>query len=336
MAITNNGTASFDLPDVSVTAPATPPQAPVIAPTAQSPYAVRRINVTFQLGTGNFGQSGANTLALGNLRVFVHLENVVSPHMGSTLVMRVYGMTLDHMNALSRAGLLYGGYMNSVTVQAGDDVVGMATVFTGTIIEAYPDFESADPRQRFFYVSAQGTGSAIRFQPIAPASFPGPTSAAQQLQQVCGAAGINFQNNGVSAVLSPSYYPGTAWQQIGAIVRAANCNAHYYGVSNTLSVWPKTPPAAGSAGSTTLIISPQTGMVGYPKFQQNTIIVRVLFSPTTAITPGTKVLIQSSLAAANNALIQANIIMFDLESQLPGGPWEATIEGVSASAAGAS
>ena len=85
----------------------------------QSPYAERAITLTFQLGKGDFGGSGADTLTIAGLRVVVHVELVLLPGTGVGII-RVYGMTLNHMNALTQAGLVYAARKNYVAVQAGD------------------------------------------------------------------------------------------------------------------------------------------------------------------------------------------------------------------------
>jgi hypothetical protein len=307
------------LGDVSVQA-----QAPAAAQASplQVPYAVRQINLTFQLGTGSFGAGGQNTLTASGLQVVCHVEAVVFPQMGGILTMKVYGMTLDQMNAISVAGLLWAGRQNTVLVQAGDATLGLSTVFKGLIVEAYPVLDTA--QDAHFYVHAD-VWTLARLKPVSPTSYPGAVPAASAIEGMAKTAGFNFQNDGVTGVLNAPYFPGTIGQQVAAAVRAANCFAYLDGATNTLVIWPKnaaTPPTA------TIVVSPASGMIGYPKFQKNTIIVTTLFNPQIALRPSLSVLVQSQLAAANNAKLTITKVSYDLASQLPGGPWEATIEGV--------
>lgn len=116
---------SITLPDVVNVANAPPP--PVVS-TLQALYARRKIDVTFRLGMGDFGAAGADQLTLTGLRVYAHLQGVGSPHMSSEAIIRIYGMSLDHMNAVSKAGLLFDARQNFVQVDAGDEVSGMTTV----------------------------------------------------------------------------------------------------------------------------------------------------------------------------------------------------------------
>lgn len=316
----SSGVPSTTLGDVPVAAPA--PTGAALS----TPYAVRQIRLTFQLGAGPYGQQltfdgSANTITLSGLRVICHVDKVTFPQMGSTLVMKVYGMSLDHMNALSKAGLLYDSRENTVLVEAGDAVLGLSTVFRGIVNEAFPSLDTAEDAH--FHVVAQ-TWPLAQLRPVAPTSYPGAVSAASAIQAMATVGGFNFQNDGVTAVLSSPYFPGTVWQQVQSAVRGANCFAFLDDTTNTLVIWPKNAPTPPTA---TLTVSPQTGMIGYPKFQQRTIIVRMTFSPQYVVRPSLTLLVRSSLAAANNARLRVTSVAYDLASQMPDGPWEATIEG---------
>jgi hypothetical protein len=84
------------------------------------------------------------------------------------------------------------------------------------------------------------------------------------------------KNNGVDVTLQSPYFPGTAWQQVQRVIQAANCAAAYDDVSKTLTIWPKT---GGSPTGNAVVFSPETGMIGYPEFEQNRIRVRTVFAP---------------------------------------------------------
>lgn len=309
-----NTTDLGELPEVTVTA------APASSLSTASPYAVRAINLTIQLGTGSFGSSGENTVTLTGLRVIVQVEQAALPTTGMATV-RVYGITLSMMNTLSRAGLVWQDRTNKISIQAGDNISGMATIFNGQIIEAYPDF-SQMPNSAFVMICSPTTG--IQLKPVVPSSYPGQTSASSIFQQLAKQAGLQFENNGVNTMLASPYLPGTVFQQIQACARAANCFACVDSVANTLAIWPKTGNRSGSPAT----ISPQTGMIGYPTFQQRQIIVRTLFDPS--VTPsgstGKQVTVQSQLASANGNWTITRID-YNLASQMPDGPWEMTITG---------
>ena len=284
---------------------------------SQSPYAERAITLTFQLGKGDFGGSGANTLTIAGLRAVVHVEYVILPSTGMAVI-RVYGMTLDHMNALSQAGLVYAARRNYVAVQAGDAQSGMTTVFNGTIIEAYPDMREM-PNTAFFIRASPS--QVIQLKPVAPVSFSGATPVPTALNSILKGTGFTLENGGVNTVLASPYFPGAAWAQILSCVRAANCFAHLDPVKKVLAIWPKD----GSRSGSTPEIGPDTGMIGYPEFQANQIRVRARFDPAIRSSVGQKIKINSQLQAANGEFVVVNMTL-DLASQMPDGPWEAAIE----------
>ena len=312
--------SSITLPEVVNTA--TPVSSSVSA--LQAPYASRKIDLTFTLGTGDFGISGLNQLTFSGLRVYAHLVNVIFPHMASECLIRVYGMSLNHMKQLSVAGLLYEGRKNNtVQVSAGDDTSGMTTVANATIVEAYPNLNGAAD-ERHFYVYASGIIPEIQLKPTTPSSYPGSVPVSQILQTLVGQVGYTLQNNSVNATLAQPYFWGTIWQQIQSCVRAADCFAYLDTINRILIIWPKN---AAPPSNTTVTVSPATGMIGYPEFEMTRIIVRTLFSPMFAVGPGGTVLVQSTLGAANNAMLTLNLVVHDLASQLPGGPWMTTLVG---------
>ncbi|HZK89495.1 MAG TPA: hypothetical protein VFC56_05040 [Stellaceae bacterium] len=283
----------------------------------QSPYAERAITLTFQLGKGDFGGSGADTLTIAGLRVVVHVELVLLPGTGVGII-RVYGMTLNHMNALTQAGLVYAARKNYVAVQAGDAQSGMTTVFNGVIVEAYPDMREM-PNTAFFIRASPS--QVIQLKPVPPVSFSGATPVPTALTSILNGTGFTLENGGVNTILASPYFPGAAWSQILSCVRAANCFAHLDPVKKVLAIWPKD----GSRSGGTPEIGPDTGMIGYPEFQARQIHVRARFDPAIRSSVGQKIKINSQLKAASGEFV-VNYLTYDLASQMPDGPWDMTIE----------
>jgi len=283
-----------------------------------APYAVRRINLTFQLGKGSFGDSGSDQLTFTGLRVAVQVQLASLPTTGAALI-RVYGMTLSQMNQLSKAGLVWKGREDKVQVSAGDDVSGMSVIFNGLIIEAYPDMtESPNSAFSIFATPTQ----IIQLKPVPPSTFPGSVKAADVLEKMAKAAGLGFENNGVDVVLASPYFPGTMWQQMNSAKRAANIDATVDNVKNVLAIWPKTSSRSGG----TITISPDTGMIGYPTFEQTRVKVRTVFDPSIRVTgTGTKVKIESQQDAARGEFT-ITTINYNLASETPGGPWEMALD----------
>ena len=226
-----------ELPEVSVTAKAPTPDA--ITPASQqtpapAPYAQRIIVLTFQIGT-----TGAQTQIKG-LRCFVQVAQAITPTSGQAMI-RVLGLTLDQINQLTKAGLYFQTNNNNyVTVQAGDVVSGLTTIHQGVIYEAYPDFQQ--PESAFVIMTAPA--NVLQLKPVPPVSFNGPTPVATALTKILQGSGFSLENNGVNAVLSNPYFPGTVWQQALSAIKAADAFAYLDPVKKVLAVWPTGGAAA--------------------------------------------------------------------------------------------
>lgn len=286
---------------------------------AVTPYAVRAIDVEFALGKNSGTSGNSSKISLKGLRCSVTIEHAQIPDPGANAIVHIYGMSLDHMNQLSKAGLMWNtsdSLKNEMMISAGDQLTGMTTVFRGIIQEAYPDFRSL-PDTSFFVRASPGP--VMQLKPVAPLSYPGAVDAATAFGTMAKNAGLTLENNGVSVQLASPYFPGTTFDQIVAAARAANVYASIDSVSGVLAIWPKT-----GSRSDTVTISPETGMIGYPQFSAAQVTVRSLFTPQVRqLTkgPGQKINIKSQLKAANG-IFNTSQVTLQLESQKPGGAWE--------------
>lgn len=323
--------AQTQLPEVNVTAPAPTAPAQTLQTGPNAPYARRAITLTFQLAQGSFsGSGGANTVTVQGLRVHFQCAQVNMPSPTQATI-RVFGLTLSQINQLTRAGTLFntpGNTQNNILVQAGDYGQSLTTVYKGVIYEAYPDFNSM-PDTAFVIIANPAFGAQLKA--VAPTSFAGAVPASQALQQVAQLAGVTLENNGVNATLQSPYFPGTPWQQMLKAIQSANCFAFYDGQAGKLAIWPK----SGSRQGPTKMISSATGMIGYPEFMQARLKIRMIFDPSLqGIGPGHVTTVQSQLQAANGSAIISQVD-YDLESEMPGGPWEMSILAIPQKAAAA-
>ncbi len=288
---------------------------------AAVPYAKRAITVIFKLGEGSFGESGFNTLTVKGLRTLVQIEQVVLPSPPTT-ILRIWGLTLDHINKLTVAGLQWKFRANRVSIEAGELNGTMVQVFEGLIYEAYPDF--TDMPNVAFIVQANGTGD-IQIKPTTPVTFKGSVDIAIALTQIIKPAGLTLENSGVNIKLSNPYFPGTVMQQIESVCRAADCFYYIDTIKKVLAIWPKDK---SRKTDTVAEISPATGQIGYPTFEQAVIVVRTLFDPELHAPhdaqPGTKVKINSQLKAANGTWTISKI-SYLLSSEMPNGPFELSL-----------
>ncbi len=318
------------LPDVNVTAKAPMPTT-VTAPTqASGSFVERIITLVIQLGTGPFGNTGSNTLTLGpigntatqpynSLQCVVQIQNATAPFPGQAII-QVWGLTLSQINQLTVAGILYSNRNNLVAIQAGDAVTGMTTIFNGQIYDAYP--QASQPDMPFVIVA--NPANAIQLTPAHPVTFNGPTDGVTALAAALAPTKFTLENNGVSAILSNPYFHGSAWDQVKAITSAMGCVGYLNLQKGVYAIWPQN--GSRSAGNIPLI-SPATGMIGYPEFRQVLVKVRTLFNPHVSLTIGNQFRVQSQFTAASGTWTIYSIT-HDISAQLPDGPWETTLVGV--------
>jgi hypothetical protein len=86
-----------------------------------------------------------------------------------------------------------------------------------------------------------------------------------------------------------------------------------------LTIWPKGKARGGAIP----LISPDTGMVGYPTLSARGIIVTTYFNPS--ISFGKNIKLQSSLELANGEW-NVNSLVHTLEAEIPKGQWITRLE----------
>jgi hypothetical protein len=270
----------------------------------------RQIDVSFTLGEGSFGTSGQNTTKLSGLRTSCQISKAGAYSMG-TLAAAIYGMQLSDMNKLSTLGMVAQLVRrNSILIEAGDQN-GKAVVFNGTITNAWFDGKSAP--EVAFRVEAQ-TGLIESVDTAPPSSYPDTVDVADIMASLAGRMGLAFENSGVSVILSNQYLSGSPRAQAAAAAKAASIN--WIIDNGTLAIWPK----GGSRKGEIPLISPTTGLIGYPAYTSKGLEFQALFTPQVGF--GNKVKIQQeTLGDSANGEWVVLKLDYDLESEVPNGRW---------------
>jgi len=233
----------------------------------------------------------------------------------------VHGLTPSLMNQLSTVSRLNNGQVTTrfyqIIIEAGDAVAGMTAIFQGQVLLAAVDMNSA-PDSTLHIAAHSGLLEAVK--PTAALSFPGVADVATIMRNLATQNGYAFENNGITAKLSTPYFHGSPKQQMEDCATAANIN--WTLDNNILAIWPK----GGSRDGLIPLVSPGTGMIGYPSNAGSggIIAVKTLFNPQLRIGGSCKV--QSSLPFANGTFIMFGIA-HDLESETPNGQWETSFSG---------
>lgn len=276
----------------------------------------KKLAVTFKLGTGNYGESGYNTVKFTDLRASAFITSTGGPSF-SRLELEASGIDLSTMNQLSTLGqIITVVRRNTIIVEAGDDASGLSVVYQGQIIEAWVD---ASSMPNIVFRVKGGAGSFEAVKPVPPTTYNGLASVATIMSSLATQADLIFTNDGVQANLIDPYFPGTTFDQIRRCAEAANIN--WIIDKGTLAIWPK----GGSRGGAVPVVSPDTGMIGYPTFTSNGIQVTTLYNPS--INYGQKIEVRSSLTPACGVWTIV-ALYHHLEAETPGGQWSSTMTAV--------
>ncbi|MEX3614385.1 MAG: hypothetical protein VB141_11680 [Burkholderia gladioli] len=271
-------------------------------------FAKRRIDATITLGEGQFGEDKGKDVTLTGLRMRASVVTYTGEAQGA-LQLRVFGLPLDMINRLTRVSVIQNQLRpNSILLAAGTDE-SMSTVYMGQIYTAFGELQS-QPEAALNMVAQAGAIDAVK--PVGALSYVGAADAVDIMADLAKSMGYSFESNGVSVKLSNPYFPGTALDQVKSCARAANI---YYTIERgVLAIWPKTQYRTADP----IEISAATGMVGYPAFSADGLILRTEFNPNVQL--GGRVSVKSELTVANGIWVILSIA-HELESETPDGKW---------------
>lgn len=235
---------------------------------------------------------------------------------------QIFGVSQSNMNScvtfpyqsgkLDQAGQIK---MNTVQVSAIDGNAE-TLIFTGNIINAWGNYQNMPD----VFLEIQAISTAISLlAPVSPTSFEGQIDVATAMAQLAQKMNLTFENNGVNVQLKNQYLAGTYVEQVQTLAKAARI--WMYIDNEILAIAPSYQPR------TTIdvpLISPQTGLKGYPTFDSVGVNISSLFNP--AVRFGGSIQIQSSIPQANGKFIATNIA-YDLDSLAPDGQWFMQIRG---------
>lgn len=275
-----------------------------------TPFVKRKIDVTLNLGEGAFGEKLGPNVTLSGHRISLSLA-LMGGESQPAAHMRIFGMPLERMNQLTCIGTVQQQIRNTrIMIAAGDEGGAMSVVHMGTILTSFAAMNAA-PEVAFDVTSQSGLIEAVR--PVAARSYKGAADAANVMNDLADAMGVSFENNGVSVILQNPYFPGCALAQVQRCANAARID--YSLDRGTLAIWPRN--GFRKLGGD-IQVSARTGMVGYPTFSSQGVMVRTLFNPDVVL--GAVINIETDLMPAAGRW-KVFGLAHTLESETPNGAW---------------
>lgn len=275
----------------------------------------RQLRIVIQLYKGEF-EDGGNTKTIEDLAMTCSIQKLAYPECGKASV-EIAGMRLADMEQLSTLAFdpLYVKN-NQLTIYAGDEYHEFSQVFSGTITKAGADFNSA-PDVKFKMEASVGYFG--RMIAKGPTAINGTQKADAFIKGQMEQAGFTFQNQGVDTQISDCVFSGSPVQQ------AQQC-ASQIGADLIMDDGEAVlvPTGAGREGET-VVLSKDSGLLGYPTITQNGVECKAIFDP--AFKFGGLIELQTIVPKASGAWRIVKLT-HKLSANMPGdGSWESQITG---------
>lgn len=280
-----------------------------------SSFVQRGLRATFILsGTGQvFPGTNSNTLTVSGLRMSAQVQGTA--RLAAQMSLKVQGMKRVDMDAITVAWANPPVVLDHYVILEANNGQGWNKVFSGTIIEAQPEYRG----QPDTYL--QLLASVGYFQKIKPAESASYTEAVD-IDLVCTdiaalmGANWKFVNGGVTGILNgPLYLNGTLLDQLDTACQAAGCD--YYLANDTITVTPRGQPIEGVPPA--VLLSPTSGLIGYPVYERAGLNVQALYQP--GFDNGVPLEIKGSVVPAANGRWYPYNVVHELDGNTPQGKW---------------
>lgn len=276
----------------------------------------KQLRFVITLGTGKFGSSNNDQITLQGFRAIADIDKAGGMMMG-TLKAKVYGVKQEDMNSITTLQWKPGTLIPNTVEVFAIDGPAETLVFAGNIVNAWADYQSMP--DVFLHIQAQAA-FFNQLKAVPPRSFKGPIDVSSVMAQIARDLGYTFENNGVSVQLTDVYLANTGIEQAKELARAARIG--FYIDDKVMAITP-TPNAPRDVKGVP-VISPATGLMGYPTFDGVGVNFQALFNP--AVTFGGTIKLETDVKQAAGEWIVTSVA-HRLESEKPGGAWFSTIRG---------
>ena len=280
----------------------------------QESFRKRRLRVEVVLGEGTF-DGKHNTRLLEGLETAVSIEKPGLPDKAKATV-RIANMAYDDMAQLTMLAFKpLKLQKNLIRVFAGEEGRELALAFAGEIVSAWADFSRFPTATMHMEAQSGGYAALMAKGPVAAA---GEVPAADLLQQFATEMGYTFKNEGVTASVRNAVFSGSPLEKARAV--ADQVGAQLLVDDNRLVLMQAGAVRQGNA----VLLTPETGMLGYPSFTNEGISITCLYNPNLAL--GGAVQVQSIVPGATGTWKITKLTHDLLANALFPGPWQSTIE----------
>lgn len=237
----------------------------------------------------------------------------------NSATIKIYNMLYEDMAELTTLSFTpLAMRHNSIIVRAGEaDAQNLPVVFSGNIAHAYADFSSVPDVAMHIEAQTGYYGQQIAEKPM---SVQGKASIGDLVAGWAEKLGMSFKNEGVPQSVLNAVFNGSPLAK--AKQAAAQVGAHLIVDDDMVTLLPANTPKQGSS----VLLTPDTGLIGYPTFTQNGISLESIFNPHLQYfgTVQVESIVPKASGTWTITRLEHDLAAFDPE----GGPWSSLIDGV--------
>jgi len=271
----------------------------------------KKLSAIISIAGGDKGEEIVEEVTVENFRMGVDIRIFGGAAMGE-MECRIFGLSLALINRLTATGPVMNQflYKNRIQILATNPSGGMSSIFSGNIAYAYGDLNAAPDVPVIIHAVS---GSNLSYKVADVITYDKPVSVVTLMSNIAKAAGLQFENYGVTAMLPPCYYDRDLLSQIRSIGEDSGTNWEIY--NDILYIWPK----GGELTDPVQIVEVGKNMVGYPVFSSSNIMVKTEALPFLRL--GAPLQVIGSQIESVNATWVTWQVSHALDSITPNGRW---------------
>ncbi|MBG5919428.1 baseplate hub protein [Providencia stuartii] len=278
----------------------------------------KRIRLTLKLNGKDevFTSDNQNKLSVVGLRISAEvIFGYGSPSPYARV--RVYGLPQSTMNKLiTTKWQQVKSLKNTITIEAAEGDGDFAQVFSGGIFMALPEYSEAPNVS----IVIEAISAVFESKLPTPAeSYEGSHSVAEIIGGICKRIGFSFESNNVNAIVDNPYLTGSDLEKIRWL--CVNNDLDLYLGNNSVAIAPKGAPRNIKIA----VISPDTGLIGYPVITNIGATFKCLYDPS--IQFGALVRVKGSQIELCNGEWRVYGLRAQLETEMDSARWFMEIVG---------
>jgi len=281
-----------------------------------SSFSIKTIKTSLTLQKGSF-EEGGNTKVVEGLATEVTVLKPGLPQKNSADV-KIWGLKRETMEQLTMLNFKpQQSQHNTIKIEAGEKGGALSVIFEGELTEASADFNSSPIIAMSFKAE-----SGIYPQQIAskPQTVDGEAQAKDLFSQWANEAGYSFTDEGVTSSVKNSWFGGSPIDKMMKLSRNIDCDLIIDDGEVIIL------PVDGNRKGNAVLLNKDTGLKGYPTFNQDGIICECIFNPN--LKYGGLIKVESIVPKATGTW-KINKLTHNLTAYTPqDGEWKSTIEAI--------